>query len=759
MTAHARQETCTQAPPLLAEATELHNVLTDGAPPAGYHVRRGFSVRDARTKQPVRSSFTDTWLPARDRHADDSETDRLLNPYVLLQHLRGRYDVAWTAPSWSSLVVLDIDRPALPDDADLDALLAANWQRDEVLAAVWRAFDFHAERQPVCLSTPGGGYHLYLPFCRSRDPAARERTWPNQWAREWIEHVLHRAGLALRPGRLELYPSGVRLRAPCGRGMALLVPENPTDPDELQLQPVHARSVDVIDGRTGRRSQTLRRDLAATVRGFLSAIEAARRPLEEWVAGDDAPPAWSRTWGPFGDRATVAELAAAKKREVGPQGAAPLFQHKEEVEKAPGASGPQPGANGMLLRGRAFYRRIRHLSQHGLTDPGTRHDGALKLAWYLGVLCNAERSEVLAQVETWLRSHAHASSTLEASPEGGIRQTLREVAHYYDKRIVHCPRRSGVAAPRVLTAGLAEPDEALVARYVALEARDAVRRILRHLAAQARSGRVLEPVELSGTVLSTLCGDGRITLTNADGTRHRRRAYVVAMEELVRLGLLALHTDYSTGNHGRRYTCWYVFGSGEVPREQDDGRRVVAERAIEEGTLRVLATPAGRLEVELARAAAASSAARRGDPWWVRMYQRRAFTPLEFVEGDERKLLALPFRHRFVASTKRASSPPPGAGGPPPRGGVPPPSSAAPSSAPAVSAVVPGEIPIGEDDRSVDPWKRLRQRWMSDPDPGAWNRFKQPYRAVGAVEDPELGAIMKRVWSRWRAKHGGDDDE
>lgn len=743
-------------------------MLTDGAPPAGYHVRRGFAVRDAGTKQPVRSSYTDTWLPARDRRADDTETDRLLNPYVLAQHLRGRYDVAWTAPSWSSLVVLDIDRPALPDDADLDALLAARWQRDEVLGAVWRAFDFCAERQPVVLSTPGDGYHVYLPFCRSRDEDATERTWPNAWAREWIEHTLNRAGLALRPGRLELYPSGVRLRAPCGRGMALLVPQNPADPDDLQLELVHARRMDVIDGATGRRTTTLRRDVQSGVRGFLDALEATRRPLEEWIAGDDAPPAWSPRWGPFGDRATVAALAGGEKRGVESRGDVPLFQHKEEVIRASGAACPQP-ADGVLLRGRAFYCRIRDLSRHGLTDPGTRHDSALKLAWYLGVLCNGEKVEVLAQVEAWLRAHDHASTTLEQSPEGGIRQTLREVAHYYDRHILHCQRRSGVAAPRLLAAELAPADEALVTAHVPAEARAAVRAVLRHLAAQARSGRVPGPVELSGTVLSTLCGDGRITVTGADGARHRRRAYVVAVEQLVRLGVLAMHTDYSTGHHGRRYTCWYEFGSGVLPAEQPDGRRVVGERRVEEGTLRVLSSIAGRLEVDLERAAAANAAARREDPWWVRMYARRAFTPAEFFEGDDRKLLALPFRHQ-----RRPRSVGPVLGAPPPSGpagsprdGAPPAAEAAVAAAHIVSA------PTGSDPPAAAQGRDPHARWNLDPDP--WHASERPSlgerdwkqvaygseqafeRAQDARRAAPLDEAIDRVWASWTKRFGEND--
>jgi hypothetical protein len=641
---------------LLELAHSLYDVLTDGAPPAGYHVRRGYAVRDAVSKKPLRPSYTDTWLPARQRQPDGRETERLLNPYVLCQHLRGRYDVAWTAPSWSSLIVLDIDRPNLPDDADLDAVLTANFARDAVLAAVWRAFDCDATRRPVVLTTPGGGYHLYFPVCRTRDPEAAERTWPNGWLREWFEHRLNQAGLDLRPGRLELYPSGVRLRAPCGRGMALVEPQRPDDPDDLRLNPVHARSVELIDGKTGDRKPVLRRSLVPMTRAFLQALEAQRRPVEEWVSGEEARPAWSPVWGPFGDREALAELADRTKQAPSFQGDVPLFQHKEEVQKAAGPLGdPVAGWVGGLLRGRAFYRRVKELSLYGLTDPGTRHDGALKLAWYLGVLCQEGKEEVLAKVGQWLQDHDHASMTRDQSPARFVRQTLREVAHYYDTRIVHCRRGVGVSVPEVVLPPLAAAERGVVDRHVAAATRPAVARVLQYLAARADAqGRIGLPIELSGTLLSTLCGDGRITVENPDGSRSRRRAYVVAIDELVRLGVLALHCDYSTGNHGRQYTCWYCFGSGVLPVEDTQGRRVLAERVVEDGTLRVVATgDRGMPSVDLVTSSPGlpSSSEAQG-PWWFRMYARRAFTPAEFFDADDRKVLPGPFRHRFDRSPR-----------------------------------------------------------------------------------------------------------
>src|SRR5690606_4440063 len=97
--------------PYLAEARALYNLLRDGHDRLRYHVSRGHALRHAATGQVELSSYVEAgrWMPARGLGADGTQTDRLLSPHVLARHLAGKYDVAWEAPSWSSLLVFDID--------------------------------------------------------------------------------------------------------------------------------------------------------------------------------------------------------------------------------------------------------------------------------------------------------------------------------------------------------------------------------------------------------------------------------------------------------------------------------------------------------------------------------------------------------------------------------------------------------------------------------------------------------------------------
>ena len=638
--------------PHLAEARRLYSLLMDGAKPAGFHLRDGYWLRNAATKKLLRSSYTSEWRPARDVLTDGTHEERKLTSYHLSYHLRGKYSVAWTAPSWTSLMVLDIDRPHVPDGADAEAHWRADAQRDETLAAVWDAFGCDEAKQPVVLATPGGGYHLYFPLCRTGDPNERERTWPAAWAREWFEYHLERAGLSLRPGTLELYPSGVRLRAPCGRGTALLAPQNPNHGDDLRLEPVQAQYITVIDGKTGEAKRSLRRRIGPMTTAFCDAIDEARRPLEAWLGNEER--AWSPTWGPFGDR-------APKKQALRFQAKTHLSQHKEDVSnsgpQSPVASGSEE--SGWLLHGRAFSARIRSLAQEGLTHSGQRHDAALKLAWHLGVVEGLGRQEILDQIREWLSAHAHVSATRGRGDRAFVEGTLREVANYYDTRVCKVERWRGRAAPKLLGEALSAADADLIERCVEPRARTAARAIMRHIKAHATSeGHVPTPLELSSKLLEELCGDSRLAVENDDGTRSRRRTSVVALEELSRLGLLAIHTNYSVGHHGRRYTCWYQFGSGVAPRETESGGRELARREVEEGTLVVELAPEshvprarlrlrsegdeqpnpGSLEEDKAR-----------PPWWRRMYARRAFTPADFFDnGASPRLADGPFRHRAL---------------------------------------------------------------------------------------------------------------
>lgn len=668
-------------PKYLLEAKALYELLTDGADKLGYHVQRGAAVRNATTRRLLPSSYTDSWRPARERHPDGTETDRTLNPYVLRQHLLGKYDVAWQFPSWTSLVVFDIDRSKLPnanpdadvtrqselfgDLVDLDAVFAANDARDSVLAALWRAFEFGKDKLPVILRTPGAGYHVYLPV--SRGAEAAERTWPAGWLRELVEHKLNQHGLALRPGTLELFPAGTRLRVPCGRRMALMEPGQPELADDLQLRMVGAKWRTRFDARTGTSRTVLERDIRKLARRFVSSITAARRPLQEWL-GLSANP-WHATWGPWGARP---KSGRAEKKGGVISGASAPSQHNEDVKWALGAlaSGlSRPGrSSGWLLYGSAFSSRIRDLTQIGIDEPGLRHDAALKLTWHWGLRRALPKEDTLARLRGWLEAFGHNSTTRSHSPRKFIAETLREASHYFDRHILPClaagrtPRGVDVALP-----ALGDRDLELV-REIPLEIKSEIEMILRHLKSCADdSGRVPHPVNLSAQILSTLCGERRL-LREVDGVLRRRRATVVAIEELQRLGILALHTNYSTGRHGRLYTCWYRFGSGALPKaESDGGLRVLAERAIEEGRLQVLSTGAGQPTVRLVDTERPQE--RPALPWWLRMYERRAFTPAEFFEADARRVIPGPFRHVFARQPSTSDPPSPGSGpgGPTPR--------------------------------------------------------------------------------------------
>jgi hypothetical protein len=644
-------------------ARRLFTVLTDGCPyPLRYNVRNGFRLRDQATGKRVPSSYTKEWLPARDVGADGRELDRIANPYVLLQHLEGRHDVAIQAPSWSSLIVLDIDRKLSSDFASeedrLEATIAANARRDAVLADVWRAYQFSAERQPVVLLTPGGGYHVYLPL---------DRPWPLAYARQWHEHHLDQHGLGLRPGVLELYPSGVPLRAPCGRGTLLLVPQAPDDPDALQLEPAHVL----------RRRGAPVRDVVGYVHGFLDRLAAARRPLEEWLRDTPERPAWDPTWGPFGHR---------EKNGDGTDREGALYPHKVEVQRAGGPgplslSGPAVfspngtaradarSAKGYLRFGRAFREKVTALSLYGISAAAERHDAALKMTWYWHVVRGAGKAETLHELEDWLRSRPHAVKP--GREQRWIRKTLVESRHYID-RLLRRGRRAvgtGVARPGIARIGLEPADLELVRVALPAEFREECVALLTYLATFADgAGRVPHAVDLPKRVVEALCGQRRIL--DEDG--RKRRAAVLAIAELERLGLVALHTDYSTGRHGRRYTVWYCFGSGALPeRDAELGGLVVGAREVEEGELVAVIEAPGEPPVGKLRWL------RRGladavNAWWRRMYTRRAFTPAEFFEAGERRVLPGPFRDRRApsrpkhAGVMRAPPPPVSPVEPPP---------------------------------------------------------------------------------------------
>jgi hypothetical protein len=193
------------------------------------------------------------------------------------------------------------------------------------------------------------------------------------------------------------------------------------------------------------------------------------------------------------------------------------------------------------------------------------------------------------------------------------------------------------------------------------------------------SGRLGEPVQIATGLLARLCGDRRV---HDDGKR--RRATTLALAELERIGVLTLAHDYRVGRCGRVWSCWYRFGSGELPRvvelpasewaaleqpvavakvptlaivplpapHRDDVSapvvtvRVVGERVVPEGLLRILSDGArGRprtlltLAADVARPTAVPSAS---PPWFVRAFQARTFTPDELWTANASTVVAFP---------------------------------------------------------------------------------------------------------------------
>lgn len=139
--------------------------------------------------------------------------------------------------------------------------------------------------------------------------------------------------------------------------------------------------------------------------------------------------------------------------------------------------------------------------------------------------------------------------------------------------------------------------------------------------------------------------------------------------------------NYVVGRRGREWSCWYQFGSGVLPASleltpaawaalapaiAEDASppstdapqaivvvRVVGERAVPEGLVRVLSDGsrgAPRTLLELAPDVAASPATALSPapttqaraPWFVRMFQRRTFTPAELWEADAAKVVPFP---------------------------------------------------------------------------------------------------------------------
>ena len=410
-------------------------------------------------------------------------------------------------------------------------------------------------------------------------------------------------------------------------------------------------------------------------------------------------------------------------------------------------------AGGPLVRGAEYHAKVARLLAEGITTEGTRHDAVLLLTFHFA--CSGlSDPEVLDEIRTWCRAHAHAGS--EATARGAFERESVGCAARYLRSHGHGWRRGGAGGRRrVVPRPLAVADQAVIGAVDPAVA-DEVRALLGFLAGLARtpSGRPGEAVELAGGLLYALAPERRVVVEGK-----RRRAWSVAVEELVRIGVLSLHTGAAPGAHGRVFCCWYRFGSGELPTPatvpaaawadaapppppaptlaeaapaaapcavgDDVAVRELAARAVPEGRVRVLAAEGERFPRVLLEPAAVVPEVytpARG-AWWVRMYRARRFTPAELESATPGRVVPFP--------------------------GVRPPWARAPGAplvGPATGAVVPlrpaaagscdppGAAPVPTVPVAVDPRAELGVRL------GA---------AMDGI-DRDLAAVALRALARWR---------
>jgi len=592
----------------------------------------------------------------------------------------------------------------------------AKARADRVLASVWRALGCSAERHPMVLRSPGGGYHVWFPLTRGPTSTNPEHTWPAVVARAWFERHLIAAGLELAPGVLEVFPSGRCLRAPCGSGMQILQATRPNDPDALGLVPwpgtmASEARVDWC-GKRAALSSPVRR-VMPMVSAFVAQWEAQRRTLAEWLGRPEA--SWDPAWGFLGWRIDDAATLAAEKKpgsaaavEHGrsqesddvpgrPQAGGiaiegPCWEGRGRARKRSGSSSildeeisssapevdvPPDPADGKLVRGRAFKRKVRRLLSEGITEPSTRHDAVLTLAFYWAATCGLALGEALARLEAWCSAHSHAGSRLGSRPRAFRDECVREAHHYIEHYAARWRFRGGGGDGGGLVT-LTSPDQTVLAA-IDQRVRDEASAILAWLASRADdSGRIGEPVQIATGLLDRLCGDRRV-----DDDGKRRRATTLAMTELERLGVLTMASNYRVGQRGREWSCWYQFGSGELPRavelpadawaalEPQSNAvvmgptlaiaaqpeplpeapaivtvRVVGERVVPEGLLHVLSDGvrgAPRTLLTLAPEVAQPTASPRPrPPWFVRAFQRATFTPARLWEANAATVIPFP---------------------------------------------------------------------------------------------------------------------
>jgi hypothetical protein len=736
-------------------AVELYELIGSGHDALAYNVdargaaltaigadgkRRPVPGRDREGADPP------AWQRARELR-DGVEVDRRFNPWVLGRHLRGRYSVAPAAAAWVQWVALDIDAHPAPGSPEHVARRVAKERADRVLAGVWRALGGSAERHPLVLRSPGGGYHVWLPLTRGPTSTNPEHTWPAAVARAWVERHLLAAGLELAPGVLEVFPSGRCLRAPCGLGMQVLQATRPDDPDALGLVPWPGTmaSSERVDwrGARGALSAPVRR-VVPMVRTFVAQWHAQRRTLAAWLGRPEA--SWDPTWGFLGWRDEGAEGAgdarspgipggeiSSAEKNSGAAAAARSTPSQESVD-VPGRLGgrrsegrgggrsrggrrsiqdegwtdastsdqnlippsaqdvdrPPDFAGDSVVRGRAFREKVQGLLARGVTEPSTRHDAVLTLAFYWAATCGLGEIGALARLDAWCKAHPHTGSRLSARPRLFRDTCVREAAHYIAH---HSPRWRFIGKGDGGGLATLTPADQVVVAAADARVQGEVAAILAWLAGRADGeGRIGEPVQIATGLLARLCGDRRVD----DGGR-RRRTTTLAIAELERLGVLTLSSEYRVGHRGRTWCCWYRFGSGELPRTVEISSaawfalapetecaqcaevpgapaagsagsalegpagaasaelpvppapvtvRVLGERHVPEGVIQVLsdglrAPPRTRLAVATDVGRPTAHPASR-EPWFVRMFQRRMFTPAELQIADAAKVIPMP---------------------------------------------------------------------------------------------------------------------
>jgi hypothetical protein len=645
------------------------------------------------------------WQRAKEQQPDGTLVDRHLNPWMVQRHLAGKYSIATTSPGWVEWVALDIDAHPDPRLSDIEGRIRAREQADAVLGQVWRVLGCNAERQPLVMHSPGGGYHVWFPL--TREPVAGRspgHNWPAAVARAWFERHLVEAGLTLAPGVLEVFPSGRALRLPCGRGMRLLQPRFPNDPDNLGL----ANWPETVRYQQAAGGLRVVRQIAATVQTFLTQWDAQRRTIADWLGRPAAR--WDAKWGFLGWR--EGEPAAADEKKYGAEitGDFCPSQQSDEVQGEPesleaGFSGaglapigprlvsvdavnrikshppvavkqsPTVGV-GLLIRGDEFRVKVQGLLAEGVTHSSTRHDAVLTLSFYWGATCGLDLPQVLDRLRAWCGAHAHPGSRLD--PREFLRDCIREASNYIRNFGSHWRFRGQGAGGGLATLATAD---AVVCDAVAPVVRDEVATILSWLASRADSaGHIGDPVQMASGLLARLCGDRRVLV---DGKR--RRATTIAIEELERLGVLTVAANYVVGRHGRMFLCWYQMGSGVLPRREtvNDAQWaalipaylpdpspsaaplaqtppnaldaphsasvticVLGEKRVPEGTLQVLSDglrgiPRTRL-LPAADVGPDPNSASGRLPWYIRMYCQRAFTPGELRTADVSKVVPFP---------------------------------------------------------------------------------------------------------------------